>query len=183
MTQKISPEVFASAVRIASAMRSLSPCEIISTPHQLPDEPPPPNEPPPPENPPPPEKPSPEKPPPEKPPEEPDHQDDPEGQPLPDLPRRRLFGWLGIAPTIMMKTSQNTPSAKIRTSILPQGGVGSGRFAARCFHSSASPVRTLMMSSAPRVTPPGTSLARKRGMIAFSMMSLETASVSVPSRP
>src|SRR5437870_627625 len=55
MTQKLSPEVFVSAARIASAMRSRSACEIIAAPHQLPDEPPPPNEPPPPENPPPPE--------------------------------------------------------------------------------------------------------------------------------
>src|SRR5262252_5967794 len=172
MTQKISPEVFASAARMASAMRSLSACEIIATPHQLPDEPPPPNEPPPPE-----------KPPPEKPPEDPLHQDDPDDQGLADLRRRRLLGPLGIAPTMIMKTSPNTTSAKIRVIIVPQGGVGSGRFAARCFHSSASPVSTLMMSSTPRVTPPGTSLARKRGMIEFSMMSLETASVSVPSRP
>jgi hypothetical protein len=94
-----------------------------------------------------------------------------------------LFAALGIAPTIMMKTIANTPNAKIRIRIVPQGGVGSGRFAARCFHSSAPPLSTLMMSSTPRLTPPGISLARKRGMIAFSMMSLETASVSVPSRP
>src|SRR5262245_4436000 len=160
-------------------------------PHQLPDEPPPPNEPPPPEKPPPPENPpSPENPPPpekspppENPPEEPDHQDDSGDQGLAALRRRRPFGWRGIAPTIMTKTIPNMPSARIRISIVPQGAVASGRFAARCFHSSASPASTLMMSSTPRVTPPGTSLARKRGMIAFSMMSLETASVSVPSRP
>src|SRR5467141_3775011 len=71
MTQKISPEVFVSAARIASEMRSRSACEIIATPHQLPDAPPPPNEPPPPENPPPSEKP----PPPEKPPDEPQDDD------------------------------------------------------------------------------------------------------------
>src|SRR6266508_3904324 len=166
MTQKISPEVFASAARMASAIRSLSSCEIMSMAHQLPDEPPPPNEPPPPE----------------KPPEEPDHQGDEDDHGL-RLRRRRLFGLAGIAPTILMKTSQNTPNPKIRISIVPHGVVGSGRFAARCFHSSASPVSTLMMSSTPRVMPPGMSLARKRGTIAFSIISLETASVSVPSRP
>src|SRR6516165_9265634 len=100
MTQKISPEVFVSAARMASAMRSRSACEIMSRPHQLPDEPPPPNEPPPPE-----------KPPPEKPPEEPVHQDDPDDHGLPDLPRRRVFGRLGIAPTIMTKTIPKIASA------------------------------------------------------------------------
>src|SRR5262249_24533823 len=118
--------------------------------------------------------------------EDPVHQDDPDDpddQGLADLRRRRMLGPLGIAPTIMKKTRPNTTSAKIRVTIVPQGGVGSGRLAARCFHSSASPVSTLMMSSTQRVTPPGTSLARKRGMIAFSMMSLEMASVSVPSSP
>src|SRR5262249_19807791 len=120
MTQKISPEVFASAARMASAMRSLSACEIIATPHQLPDEPPPTKNPPPPETPPPPEK-----PPPEKPPEDPLHQDDPDDQGLADLRRRRLLGPLGIAPTMIMKTSPNTTSAKIRVIIVPQGGVGS----------------------------------------------------------
>src|SRR5262249_46237620 len=105
--------------------------------HQLPDEPPPPNEPPPPENPPLPENPPPSKdpPPPEKPPEEPDHQDDSGAHTVPDLRqrsfglfgmavpdlRRRSFGLFGMAPTIMTKTSQKTPSAKIRISIVPQG--------------------------------------------------------------
>jgi len=42
-----------------------------------------------------------------------------------------LFGPLGIAPTMIMKTSPNTTSAKIRVIIVPQGGVGSGRFGAR----------------------------------------------------
>src|SRR5262245_35911339 len=122
MTQKISPEVLASAPRMASAMRSLSGCEIMS--HQLPDEPPPPNEPPPPEKPPPsPEKPPPENPPPEKPPEEPDHQGDEDDHGL-RLSRRRLFGEAGIAPTILMKTNQNTPNAKIRISIVPHGVAG-----------------------------------------------------------
>ena len=59
----------------------------------------------------------------------------------------------------------------------------SGRLAARCFHSSASPVSTLMMSSTPRVMPPAKSLARKRGTMPFSMIRRETASVRLPSSP
>src|SRR6516164_5983431 len=73
MTQKISPAVFSSAARMASAMRRLSTSEIITSPaargatassrpftrpkRKLPDAPAPPNEPPPPEKPPPPGKP------------------------------------------------------------------------------------------------------------------------------
>src|SRR5262245_14564164 len=72
-TQKISPEVRASAARIASMMRLLSACEIIG--HQLPEAPPPPNEPPPPEKPPPDESDQEE-------PEEPELHDDPESDEL-----------------------------------------------------------------------------------------------------
>src|SRR5499427_11140827 len=72
MTQKISPAVFSSAARMASAMRRLSTSEIMASPaargaassgsstrptRKLPEAPPPPNEPPPPEKPPPPGKP------------------------------------------------------------------------------------------------------------------------------
>src|SRR5499427_4950833 len=72
MTQKISPAVFSSAARMASAMRRLSTSEIIASPaargaassrpstrptRKLPEAPAPPNEPPPPEKPPPPGKP------------------------------------------------------------------------------------------------------------------------------
>src|SRR5262245_16517546 len=74
MTQKISPAVFSSAARMASAMRALSTSEIMTSPapregavtlskppvrpkKKLPDAPAPPNEPPPPEKPPPPGKP------------------------------------------------------------------------------------------------------------------------------
>src|SRR5215813_14495721 len=73
MTQKISPAVFSSAARMASAMRRLSTSEIMTSPaprgavtlsrpsvrpkRKLPDAPAPPNEPPPPEKPPPPGKP------------------------------------------------------------------------------------------------------------------------------
>src|SRR6516225_9772462 len=68
MTQKISPAVFSSAARMASAMRRLSTSEIVTSPaprgavalsrpsvrpkRKLPDAPAPPNEPPPPEKPP-----------------------------------------------------------------------------------------------------------------------------------
>src|SRR3954449_331414 len=176
MTQKISPEVLASAALMASAIRSLSICEIISTPHQLPDDPPPPNEPPPPEKP----------PPSENPPEEPEDQSepDPEDQPL-DQPSRDLLPLRlrGMAPTSVRNTNPKitTTSTMIRSESQP--GFGSDRLAARCCHSAASPVSTLMMSSTPRVMPPGKSPARNRGVMALSMMSLETASVSAPSRP
>ena len=50
-TQTISPEVLASAARMASEMRARSCCGKVH--HQLPDAPPPPDEPPPPEKPPP----------------------------------------------------------------------------------------------------------------------------------
>src|SRR5262249_2563958 len=72
MTQKISPAVFSSAPRMASALRCLSTSEILASPaargaapsrsstrptRKLLEAPPPPNEPPPPEKPPPPGKP------------------------------------------------------------------------------------------------------------------------------
>ena len=87
------------------------------------------------------------------------------------------------APPIMKKIKRTSAMTKIQATTGPQSGAASGRFAARAFHSSASPVSTLMMSSTPRLMPPAKSLARKRGMMAFSMMSREIASVSVPSRP
>ena len=51
------------------------------------------------------------------------------------------------------------------------------------FHSAESVVSAVMMSSTPRVTPPSKSPALKRGAMALAMMMLDTASVSVPSRP
>src|SRR5215471_19269031 len=128
MTQKISPEVFVSAARMASAMRSLSACEIIFTPHQLPDAPPPPNEPPPPEKPPPPENPPPpDQPPPPNPPEP----DEPHGpKTTAPGPRRRTL--LDIMRRITMVAMMIR--MVIRKSGAPEGG--SGRLAARCFHSS-----------------------------------------------
>src|SRR5262249_52050062 len=161
---------------MASAMRSLSACEIMPSAHQLPDEPPPPNEPPPPEKP----------PPSEKPPDEPDDHDEPEPHDEPvdqPLRERRPPRLRGILPTSVMNTSPNTKITSSTTAIEPHCVVASGRCAARCCHSAASPVSTLMMSSTPRAIPPAKSLARKRGMMAFSIMSRETASVSVPSSP
>src|SRR5262245_62671383 len=158
ITQKISPEVFASAALMASVMRARSACEIMgSSPHQLPDEPPPPNEPPPPENPPP------SKPPPH-PPDEPEDHDEPDG-PIHESPRERRPRSRGMAPTSVRNTSPNTKMTSSTTSNEPQFTAASGRLAARCCHSAASPVSTLTMSSTPRLMPPGKSLARKRGMI------------------
>ena len=51
------------------------------------------------------------------------------------------------------------------------------------FHSAELVVSAVMMSSTPRVTPPLKSPALNLGAIALEMMMLETASVSVPSRP
>src|SRR4029450_5651861 len=126
MTQKISPEVFASAARRVSARRALSACEIIATPHQLPDEPPPPNEPPPPEKPP-------SKPPP-KPPDEPEDHDEPEG-PTHQPPRERRPRSRGMAPTSVRNTSPKTKMTSSMTSNEPQFTGASGRLAARCCHS------------------------------------------------
>jgi hypothetical protein len=54
----------------------------------------------------------------------------------------------------------------------------SARRLARAFHSSASTDTAWMMSSTPRPMPPAKSLTRNRGMMEFSMMSFETASVT-----
>ena len=51
------------------------------------------------------------------------------------------------------------------------------------FHSAELVVSAVMMSSTPRVTPALKSPALKRGAMALRMMMLDTASVSVPSRP
>jgi hypothetical protein len=57
------------------------------------------------------------------------------------------------------------------------------RALARASTSAASPVSTSAMSRTPFLMPPAKSPSRKRGRIAFSMMILDRASVSVPSRP
>src|SRR5262245_49973017 len=81
--------------------------------------------------------------------------------------------------TTMKKMNKKNRSA--RTSRRP--GSSSGRCLARAFHSSESTDTAWMMSSTPRPMPPAKSLARRRGMMQFSMMSFDTASVSVPSKP
>ena len=50
-------------------------------------------------------------------------------------------------------------------------------------HSAESVVSTVTMSSTPRVTPPLKSPVLKRGAMALTMMTLDKASVSVPSSP
>ena len=62
-------------------------------------------------------------------------------------------------------------------------GAASTRSDGRFSHSEASVVSTVMMSSTPRWTPPAKSPALKRGVIALAMITLESASVSVPSSP
>src|SRR5262245_1259305 len=130
MTQKISPAVFSSAARMASAMRRLSTSEIMVSPaargaassrsstrptRKLPDAPAPPNEPPPPEKP----------PPPGKPPDQ-DEPDDPHEPGIgikigPRAPRRGPApvcayprSWLATLRTIMTKA--NKKHRKARTS-------------------------------------------------------------------
>src|SRR3981189_3650768 len=182
MRQNISPYVLASAAVMAAAIRSLSACEIISNPYQLPDDPPPPNEPPPPEKPPAPKNPPPAKTRPEEPEDQPDRA--PDDQPLEPPPRDRPRPRSrGMAPTSVRNTNPNTTKTSSIIGSESQRVVGSGRFAARCCHSAASPVSTLMMSSTPRVIPPAKPPARNRGVISFSMISRETASVRAPSSP
>src|SRR5262245_51982891 len=143
--------------------------------HQLPEAPPPPDDPPPPE-----------KPPPEDPP-----QDEP---PLHDEPPRPLFELaktlsamfityqrkVGDTPNKIMKTSSATTSNQLAGS-----GAGwlSSRSEGRFCHSEASVVRTVMMSSTPRVMPSPKSPALKRGAIALVMITFDSASVRVPSSP
>src|SRR5271166_6269429 len=140
--------------------------------HQPPEAPPPPDDPPPPEKPPSPPPP----PPPPKPP--------PPPNPPPPIP-------------IGMKTTLPPPrrAMRLRTNMMNRkmrNGASASRNEASCsarmsvalgFHSAESVVSAVMMSSTPRVTPPSKSPALKRGAIALRMMTLETASVSVPSRP
>ena len=63
------------------------------------------------------------------------------------------------------------------------GSSASLRALARASTSAASPVSTSAMSRTPFLMPPAKSPSRKRGRIAFSMMILDSASVSVPSSP
>src|SRR5258708_3129084 len=140
--------------------------------HQLPEAPPPPDEPPPPEKPPPP--PPPEKPPPEKPPPR-------ELRELPDMSMvkksRRKPG-----ETMSRRTRPISP-ATTNQFTGPESRWLSSRREGRCCHSEESVVSTVMMSSTPRVMPSPKSPALKRGVIALVMITFDSASVSVPSRP
>ena len=85
-----------------------------------------------------------------------------------------------------MREITNMMNRKIRNgaSVSRSEASRSGRMSAGLgFHSAESVVSAVMMSSTPRVTPPLKSPALNLGAIAFEMMMLETASVSVPSRP
>src|SRR5262249_22991253 len=81
--------------------------------------------------------------------------------------------------TIMNKMNKKNRSTRTSRRL----GSSSGRCLARAFHSSESTDTAWMMSSTPRPIPPAKSLTRRRGMMEFSMMSFEPASVSVPSKP
>src|SRR4051794_16140553 len=146
--------------------------------YHRPDAPPPPKEPPPPEKPPPNPPPEPEDhPPPPQPP--PDDQPPPPGNIHPPHAerrrRRRALRYISSQMPKKIATGRKLPK--------PSSAVGRGRAAARFLNSSASPDSTCTMSSTPRSIPPGTSLARKRGRMEFSIISFDTASVSLPSSP
>src|SRR5262249_46577176 len=147
--------------------------------HQLPEAPPPPNEPPPPEKPPP-------KPPDEPPQDEPDEPHEPGiGINIGPLRLRRPPGPARGGPCrAMLLTMIKKITTKNRiVSRSAKPGWSSGRRLARAFHSAASTDTAWMMSSTPRMIPPAKSPTRKRGRMEFSMMSRETPSVSVPSKP
>src|SRR5277367_3467035 len=144
--------------------------------HQPPEAPPPPEDPPPPEKPPPPKPP----PPPPKPPPPP-RSPPPPNPPVPigmkmTLPPPRLLMRL-ITNMIKRKMRKGARVSSREASCSARMSVGFG------FHSAESVVSAVMMSSTPRVTPPLKSPALNLGAIALDMMMLETASVSVPSRP
>src|SRR5436305_1549458 len=153
---------------MAWAMRARSSGVRASVIYHRPDAPPPPKEPPPPEKPPPKPPPEPEDhPPPPQPP--PDDQPPPPGNihpPHPERRRRRALRYISNQMPKKIATGRKLPK--------PSSAVGRGRAAARFLNSSASPDSTCTMSSTPRSIPPGTSLARKRGRMEFSIISLET---------
>jgi hypothetical protein len=72
---------------------------------------------------------------------------------------------------------------KIEKSSSDSGAESSARTLGFGCQSAVSPLSTLIMPSTPRSMPPEKSLALKRGTIALEMMTDESASVSVPSRP
>ena len=72
---------------------------------------------------------------------------------------------------------------KIVNSSFGNGGGSSARTLGLGCQSVVSPLSTLMMPSTPRSMPPEKSLVLKRGTMALEMMTDDSASVSVPSRP
>ena len=66
---------------------------------------------------------------------------------------------------------------------LDNGAGSSARTLGFGCQSAVSPLRTLIMPSTPRSIPPEKSLALKRGTMALEMITDDSASVSVPSRP
>ena len=91
---------------------------------------------------------------------------------------RRRAGGPALSTNMMNRKMRNGASASNSDgSRSARVSVGFG------FHSAESVVSAVMMSSTPRVTPPLKSPALNRGAIALAMMMLDTASVSVPSRP
>src|SRR4029078_7972079 len=80
----------------------------------------------------------------------------------------------------MMVSPPITATSQMR---LVSAGALSTRSAGRFSHSDASVVSTVMMSSTPRAMPSLKLPALKRGVMALVMMTLPSASVSVPSSP
>src|SRR5471032_524947 len=136
--------------------------------HQLPEAPPPPDEPPPPAKPPP----------------------LLENPPPPNPPEPALRPLINIASAIQRKVGDTiiNPITPTRTTMTSQftgaeAGSLSTRSDGRFCHSEESVVSTVMMSSTPRAMPPLKSAVLKRGVIAFVMITFDSASVSVPSSP
>src|SRR5262249_8893953 len=148
--------------------------------HQLPDAPPPPDDPPPPPKPPP-------NPPPSPPPLHPEPQPGPPYGIKIGVPRLRPAPRpVGPPPAWWMRYQQMNITNKknrIGNSLSKSDEASSRRTSTLACHSAVSPLSTLMIPSTPRSMPPEKSPALKRGMIALAMMTEDSASVSVPSRP
>src|SRR5262249_47234105 len=140
--------------------------------HQLPEAPPPPDDPPPPENPPPPEKPP--------PPENPPPRDPPEVTRILKSVLKNNQRKVRETMSIVMRPNSATSSSQLPGSVLCSV---SSRSDGRSCHSEASVVRTVIMSSTPREMPPLKSPLLKRGVMALTIITFDSASVSVFSRP
>jgi hypothetical protein len=75
-----------------------------------------------------------------------------------------------------------TKKNSVNSSLANEGGSSARTRGLGC-QSVVSPLSTLTMPSMPRSIPPIKSLALKRGTMALEMMTDDSASVSVPSRP